>query len=68
MAVRMLKSASGHLIRWAEKIKSGGRHIDTTFSAWSMRRSSFLRRKEATLIAPSITFLRWAEESSHMLW
>ena len=33
VAVRVLKSACGHLIRWAEKENSDGRHIDTTFSA-----------------------------------
>ena len=32
-AVRILKSASGHLIRGAEKENSGGRHKNTTFIA-----------------------------------
>jgi len=66
--VRILESASGHLIKGAEKENSGGIHIDTTFSAWSILRSSILQRYEATSIAPSITFLCWAEESNHMLW
>ena len=68
VAVRVLKSASGHRMRRAEKENSDGRHIDTTFSAWSILRSSFLRRQEATLIVPSNTFLRWTEESSHILY
>jgi len=42
--VRIFKSASGHQMRGAEKENSDGRHIDTTFSAWSILRSSFLRR------------------------
>jgi len=33
IAVRVLKSASGHQMRGAEKENSDGRHIDTTFSA-----------------------------------
>jgi len=66
MAVRVLNSDSGHLMSGAEKEKSDGRHIEMTFNAWSILRSSFFRRYAATSMAPSMTFLLWTAESSHM--
>ena len=41
-AVNVLKSDSGHWIIGPEKARRGGRHMDTTFNAWSILRSSFL--------------------------
>ena len=39
MAVRVLNSDSGHLIMGAEMENRDGRHLDITFSAWSILRS-----------------------------
>jgi len=68
MAVRVLNSDSGHLIRGAENEKSDRRHIEMTFSAWSIFRSSFFRRYAATSIAPSMTFHLCTVESTHIFW
>jgi len=50
ITVSILKSASGHRIRGAEKENSDGKHIDMTFNAWS-----FIWFYAGTSIAPSMT-------------
>ena len=46
----------------------GARVQSTNLKPFSMERSLFFRRKHASSVIPSITYLRWAAPSNHMLY
>jgi len=66
-AVSFLNSFSGQIITGPEKARRGPRLQSISLRPFSIKRSLFLRRKQAISVIPSITYLLWAALSSHIL-
>jgi len=67
-AVSLLNSFSSQVITGPKKARRGARVHSISLRLFSIERSLFLGRKHAISVIPSITYLLWAVQSSHILY